>query len=56
MLKDGCPIARIVFPGHPPGSEIHIWKARITDDTLVCGYGKKYSIPQHLPGGELGRS
>ena len=34
------------LPGCPQGSEIHIWRAEITDDPdiLVYWYGRKYSI------------
>ena len=33
----GCQIAGIILPRCPPGSEIHIWRARISDgcDILV---------------------
>ena len=44
-LADGC---QIVFLGCPLGSEIHIWRAGITDccDILISWYSKKYSISQ----------
>ena len=44
-LADGC---QIVFLGCPLGSEIHNWRAGITDccDILISGYSRKYSISQ----------
>ena len=38
----------VLLPGCPPGSEIHIWRSRISygSDILVYWRGRKYSISQ----------
>ena len=51
---DGRQRAGIVLPMHPPGSEIHIWRAGKIDscDIFVYSYGRKYSI-SHLNNPEI---
>ena len=48
-VADNHWITGIILPGFPLGSYIHIWRARIEDgcDTLVCWYGRKYSISHY---------
>ena len=50
LQPDGCQITGIgLLPLCPQGSEIHIWRAWVTDDCdiLAYWYGRKYSI-SHL--------
>ena len=52
LQLDGCYVIDIVLPGCLPGSEIHTWRARITDDCdiLVYWYVRIYPF---LPGSSL---
>ena len=39
-VADGCQMAGIVLPGHPPGSEIHTVRARIKNGRFILIFGK----------------